>query len=63
MKVYELIQELAGYPADDLVEILLPGGHSFGIEGVRESSYRGNIVLDIHCDESDLAEIYQGEGE
>lgn len=62
MTVYELIQELAGYSADDLVEISLPGGHSFGIEGVRRYGYRGTIVLDIHCDESDLAERYQGEG-
>jgi len=58
VKVYELIQELAGYDAGDAVAISLPGGDSFDIEGVRRVGYGNNLVIDVMADESDLRELY-----
>jgi len=58
VKVYELIQELASYDADDRIEINLPGGNTFAIDCVRRIGFGKNIVIDVQVDESELTELY-----
>lgn len=60
MKVYELIQELASYDAGDTVDVSIPGGHTFDIEGLRRGGYGSTVVIDVRCEEDDLAALYSG---
>jgi len=58
VKVYELIQALAEYDANDIIQIGLPGGNAFNIDGHRRVGYGSTVSIDVQVDESELTELY-----